>query len=251
MTREELLKVAKPILFSTEMVRAILDDRKTMTRRVIKWKPYIDGEKTNFNYSEMSLGYHYTGEPKSGNVIGRYALYSTAGALQSLRTKPIKPRYKAGDILWVRETFCPIKIKKPTRAIPEDFKEIEYIYKADDNHIKLDNLLGGKSFFKWKPSIHMPKEAARIFLKVTDVRVERLQDITEKDARAEGISPWDDACYSNNGWTPTFYDPDSGGTPIFRHGFEALWDSLNAKRGYGWANNPWVEVVGFERVKIE
>ena len=231
MIKEELLKVAKPILFSTEMVRAILDDRKTMTRRVVKPQP--DEKHTIY------LGIKTGGTDNKNIGSCGWGICEHGGSIQY-----ITPRYKTSDILYIRETFCPIKIKKPTRAIPEDFKETEYIYKAD-------GIRSSDTPIKWKPSIHMPKAAARIFLRVTNVGVERLQDITEKDARAEGISPWDDACYSNNGWTPTFYDPDSGGTPIFRHGFEALWDSLNAKRGYGWANNPWVEVVGFERVKIE
>ncbi len=192
----------KPIIFNTEMVRAILGGRKTQTRRVIK----IDDAPENWKISI------------AGTSI--------------VRTEPYDvklPRYAAGDILWVRETWC---------------KNGEtYLYKAGCPHLQ-DNM-----WIKWRPSIFMPKEACRIKLRVTNVRVERLQDITEEDAIAEGINWLDEACYSNNGWTPTFYDPDSGGSPVFRDGFTALWDSINAKRGYGWDTNPWVWVIEFERVE--
>ena len=96
----------------------------------------------------------------------------------------------------------------------------------------------------------MPKEAARIWLKVTDVRVERLQDITEEQACMEGTDPWDEVCYENNGWHPTFSDPDSGGDPNMVDGFHKLWNSTIKKSDldhYGWNANPWVWVIEFER----
>lgn len=108
----------------------------------------------------------------------------------------------------------------------------------------------GKSPCRWHPSIHMPKEAARIWLKVTDVRVERLQDITEEQACMEGTDPWDEVCYENNGWHPTFSDPDSGGDPNMVDGFHKLWNSTIKKSDldrYGWDANPWVWVIEFER----
>ena len=103
---------------------------------------------------------------------------------------------------------------------------------------------------RWHPSIHMPKEAARIWLKVTDVRVERLQEITEKQACMEGTDPWDEVCYENNGWHPTFSDPDSGGDPNMIDGFHKLWNSTIKKSDldrYGWDANPYVWVISFER----
>jgi hypothetical protein len=150
----------------------------------------------------------------------------------------VKPKYQPGDILWVRETW---------------FENEEcLLYKASKyENTKEYHGRNGWVQIKWRPSIFMPREAARIFLRVTNVRVERLQEITEEDAIAEGISWLDEACYSNNGWTPTLYDPDSGGSPVFRDGFTALWDSINAKRGYSWDTNPWVWVYEFEDISRE
>ena len=142
----------------------------------------------------------------------------------------IKPPYQPSDILYVRETFI--------QAAAHIFW-----YKADDKPWMSKGL-------RWKPSIHMPKEAARIWLKVTDVRVERLQEITEEQACMEGTDPWDEACYENNGWHPTFSDPDSGGVPNMIEGFHKLWNSTIKKSDidrYGWNANPYVFVIEFER----
>lgn len=198
-----------PILFSTPMVKAILEGRKTQTRRVVKWKPYHEGEKINFNFSGMSLGQYMTGVPESG-----YVLYSRGhGGTWNQKTKPIHCPYgEPGDILWVRETWAPARgVVAPG-----------YLYKSIDN---LNDV-------KWKPSIHMPRKAARIFLKVKDVRVERLQDITGEDAQAEGVKP-----------SIFPYQP-------LKPMFEKLWNDINAKRGYGWDANPWVWVIEFERVAV-
>jgi hypothetical protein len=166
----------KPILFSTPMVKAILDGKKTMTRRVIKPQPL-----ERIDDSEIIL---------IGNEFSPY---------------------KIGDILWVRETW---------NCISYDGKTIEkYWYKADTDNASE----------KWRPSIFMPREAARIFLKVTGVMVERLQDITEDDAKKEGFSSMKE-----------FYA---------REKFLHTWDALNAKRGHGWDANPWVWVIQFEAVK--
>ena len=169
----------KPILFSTPMVQAILDGRKTQTRRVIK----IDDAPENWRKS-------------------------LAGS-----------RYKPSDILWVRETWADVFGKYEYRA---DYSESENTYRVKRY---------GTTIAKWRPAIFMPRAAARIFLRVTDVRVERLQDITEDDATAEGLRI------------------GIGGAPCFscRDAFAELWDKLNAKRGYGWDTNPWVWVIEFER----
>ena len=201
----------KPIIFSTPMVQAILADRKTQTRRVIKDKDITN----NFDIDVDGSVYAYI-DQATGDSFPPTAI----------------ARYQIGDILWVRETWG-----KDENG--------EYVYRTNYGTTEDDSF--PPSIFKWRPSIHMPREAARIFLKVTNVRVERLQDISEEDARAEGISWLDEACYSNNGWTPTLYDPDSGGSPVFRDGFTALWDSINAKRGYDWETNPWVWVYEFEK----
>ncbi len=190
----------KPILFSTPMVQAILDGKKTQTRRVIK----IDDAPENWNISI------------AGTSI--------------VRTEPYDvklPRYATGDILWVRETFCEVPYEHNHVPIKGGYITIpKYAYKADSER----DYTG-----IWKPSIHMPREAARIFLRVKTVRVERLQDITEEDAIAEGMSK-------------TLVD---GVVFISAKGnFHVFWDSLNIKRGYGWDTNPWVWVYEFERVKV-
>lgn len=194
----------KPILFNTEMVRAILDGRKSCTRRLVKPEP-----QGYFEVSEEPL-YIYDTDGNQGKIT---------------------PPYQPSDILYVRESYSELTFG--------------YVYKADGENIDhLGNVI------KWHPSIHMPKEAARIWLKVTDVRVERLQEITEEQACMEGTDPWDEACYENNGWHPAFSDPDSGGDPNMIDGFHKLWNSTIKKSDldrYGWDANPWVWVIEFER----
>ncbi len=193
----------KPILFNTEMVRAILDGRKTVTRRVI----------------DVPLGFRFLGwNMDSGDDI-QYedcTFISDNGITQIVR----KPKYKINDVLYIRETF---------------FKSrYEFYYKADNRWITLKNL--GISF-KWKPSIHMPKEAARIFLRITNVRVERLQYITEEQAKAEG-------CYL------PCYEVKTGKESSDNIAlFKIIWNSTIHKSKmdqYGWDANPWVFVYEFD-----
>ena len=200
----------KPILFNTEMVRAIMDGRKTCTRRVVKPTPKY------FEVNENPV-YIYDAEPAMGRIY-----------------PPCQPE----DVLYVRETWG------------EGYEEGTYIYKADD---RLADLPTFKESSKriYHPSIHMPKQVARIWLKVTDVRVERLQEITEEQACMEGTDPWDEACYENNGWHPTFSDPDSGGDPNMIDGFHKLWNSTIKKSDldrYGWDANPYVFVIEFVKI---
>ena len=195
----------KPIIFSTPMERAILEGRKTQTRRVIK----IDDAPENWKISI------------AGTSI--------------VRTEPYDvklPRYAAGDILWVRETWA--------KRIHSDNR---YYYKADNNLGAIFN----REDDKWRSPIFMPREAARIFLQVTNVRVERLQDITEEDAIAEGlnIGTVDNEKYAKN----NAYRLLADNLPVAM--FADLWDSLNAKRGYGWEKNPWVWVIEFEKISKE
>ena len=192
----------KPILFNTEMVRAILDGRKTQTRRIVKPQP-----------KKMAV-------PLFSNFLVR------AGICYGCKAKPA---YRPGDILYVRETWAKISdwaTVDPSVGIPDGF-----IYRAE--------WPDGEDGPKWRPSIHMPKEAARIFLRVTDVRVERLQDITAKDAQAEGCDGLQH-CNPLLGCAETIYN------------FKRIWDSTikPADRDcYGWAANPWVWVYTFERIE--
>jgi hypothetical protein len=201
----------RPILFSTPMVQAILEGRKTQTRRVIK-------DKVFQSFVDAGFTDGFILHPEN-NIIDRC------------------PYGKPGDTLWVRETW---------QLLPSGFDEIppemNYIYKATD---KLSD-----ECTRWRPSIFMPREAARLFLTVKNIRVERLQDITEEDATKEGIRGWtkDTKLYkycvgevgeNGNVWR------DMPRTA--REAFESLWDGINKGRGYGWDTNPWVWVVEFEK----
>ena len=219
----------KPILFNTDMVRAILDGRKSCTRRIIKpqWEecPHCKYVHNEYIYDKLAE-----------NVYCARCGY------------PLKPKrrsqYQPGDLLYVRETFI--------QAAAHIFW-----YKADDNSWISEGL-------RWKPSIHMPKEAARIWLKVTDVRVERLQDITEDGAEAEGMP--DSLDYPvNKAYCPLckgdgiigtvdvhslgHMDVDCPYCDSYRKRFENLWSSINQKSldSYGWNANPYVWVIEFER----
>ena len=222
-----------PILFNTDMVRAILEGRKSVTRRLMKIQPWDNGDGCKheiISHHDM-LPQFYKGDfsfvcRKCGLGIGWDG------------KSCFNPQYKPGDILYVRETWQYIDFTGDDNG---------YVYKASDY---------GKLWetetedWKWRPSIHMPKEAARIWLKVKNVRVERLQDITEEQAYIEGTNPWDEACYENNGWHPTLCDPDSGGEPNIIDGFHKLWNSTIKKSDhdcYGWDANPWVFVYEFDR----
>ena len=197
----------RPILFSGEMVQAILDGRKTQTRRVIKPQPKLYSAMHRFNtfiqWKDIDAK-----EIFAVIFIASHCPYGQPG----------------GDRLWVRETWAELC------ATDELSGEVDLAYKATgwpDGEFGPDR--NGKG---WRPAIFMPRWASRITLEVTGVRVERLQDISYEDAEAEGA-------------------PIEGGSIVQnrRIGFEHLWDSINAKRGYGWDANPWVWVIKFRRVE--
>lgn len=193
----------KPILFNTEMVRAILDGRKDATRRIVK----------GFIPDDAVWG--YTAFTPKGYISCRGTFADGYG--EKFFKLPCEP----GDILYVRETWC----KNPNYD--------EYYFKTRESGIAPYGL-------KWHPSIHMPKEAARIWLKVTDVRVERLQDMDWRDALDEGVN--------------TQFPRDKTGEYIFDENpiddFIELWNSTIKKSDidrYGWNASPWVWVIEFER----
>jgi hypothetical protein len=177
------VKNEKPILFSTPMVQAILEGRKTMTRRIVKDKFLIQGNpKFSTRNSEL------TG---------------------------VCPYGKVGDVLWVREKF---------------FKHNEHeIWYAAENFPRIIDT----DYVKWKPSIHMPKAAARIWLEITNIRVERLWEISDEDAKAEGVKP------KEGMWFKRIQRYDEA--------FSELWQSINGEQS--WNENPWVWVVEFKKIK--
>lgn len=187
-----------PILFSTPMVKAILEGRKTQTRRVVKPQP----------------GDHPNDDGYMTSILSRC-------------------RYQPGDILWVRETWREMGI------ISEP-----YAYKADETPLALVGESGNilMATYRYKPSIHMPREAARLFLLVEDVRVERLQNISEEDAVKEGCR----AGYESSG--------DGKFEDVIEHewtareNFYTTWQELYAKK-YPRKSNPWVWVISYERTE--
>ena len=253
-----------PILFNTDMVRAILDGRKTVTRRLIKPKQIIGllPDKCKNGMPEEFL-------KEKKYMFKPYCDMTDAELIKA----SYNPPYQPGDILYVRETWRVGAWDIRNQMIAFDYKdgtcgELTYIHdrelferlvnqsredarKAKCEYNGVDFIWEkGKSPCRWHPSIHMPKEAARIWLKVNDVRVERLQKISEEQAYSEGTDPLDDACYENNGWHPTLSDPDSGGNPNIIDGFQKLWNFTIKKSDldrYGWDASPWVWVIEFER----
>ena len=191
-----------PILFSTPMVRAILEGRKTQTRRVIQPQPEITFRPIDDKCNEVIWS-----DSKRVLSIGG------GGDVLGACVRELCPYGYRGDHLWVRETWL------------QD-GDI-YLYKADFGKGILSDSWNGH----WKPSIHMPRKASRLTLEIVNIRAERLQDISEEDARAEGAG-W---------WQPI------GKNKTYILDFGMLWNSINSARGYGWDVNPWVWVVEFKR----
>lgn len=218
----------KPLLFSGPMVRAILAGRKTITRREIDTKGY-------------SL---YLGVVK--RPTGDRWWFGDAPAVDRFASMEVRARFSVGDWLWVRETWKPYSIYeaiKPTHIPPS-----RVFYAADEKYAP-----GGP----WRPSIFMPRWASRITLRVTSVKVERLQSISAEDCEAEGIESelWDQAIgyrnYRNDPgewfctWPGAFkYDAYIDDDKIQRRSFQSLWESINGEQA--WARNPYVFALGFE-----
>ncbi len=224
--------VERPILFSAEMVRAILDGRKTQTRRIIKPQPPAEAES-------VCRQLHSQEAPE---FDGAWTWW--AGKPQKPITRPLFCRYgQPGDLLWVRETWGAVWPADD----PVPLRQCEIEYRADlppgctDRPGEWPADEGnGPEVPKWRPSIHMPRWASRITLRITDIRVERLQDISEDDAKAEGVSPsWLD---EDDNDTVRYRQP-----PTWRRGFARLWYEINGPGA--WEANPWVWVVALERVK--
>lgn len=201
----------KPIIFSPEMVRAILDHKKWMTRRVMKPQPV-------------------------GGI--RYSIFTPSG-LEDLHGQAIKQKYYADNVLWVREAW---------RTNDFQFIDGEWSasiqFKADmADGIRLRWREGDQNSYDrigWRPSIFMPKEAARLFLRVADVRVQRVQEIPNTDCIREGVN--NECCRVCVHTGGSGCDQCNALWTQYRN----LWDKLNAKRGYGWDSNPWVWAVSFE-----
>jgi hypothetical protein len=205
----------RPILFSGPMVRAILAGRKTQTRRRI--------------HPDIASCLDDSGPPDY--------LYETKDN-EVLPVLTLCPYGAPGDRLWVRETW----------AHETDFGTHtgKALYRADGDKREIEY---GKPTDKWRPSIHMPRCYSRLTLEVVSVRVERVQEISEKDATAEGLDGYvmgqgpvsrGELAIEPGYWHERFY----------RLGFQHAWDAMHAKRGYGWDANPWVWIVEFRGIAI-
>lgn len=196
-----------PILFSDEMVRALEAGTKTQTRRVMRPQP------SDPDVSEI------TEEPALDPIL-KCAVSGHSGHWQDGHGLDLRwkcPYGVPGDLLWVRETFALIECGEKTGKA----------FRADGFPIDRDRE-------RWTPSIFMRPHQSRFTLKVTDIRVQRLKEINEGDAKAEGIEP-----IVNFREQTASYHPHLAA-------YGELWDRLNAKRGFGWSINPWVWVVGFK-----
>ncbi|EAB1468735.1 hypothetical protein AB4T27_003319 [Salmonella enterica] len=236
------------MIFNREMVRSIIDGRKTQTRRIMAIQP---------EHSE--LGLRRVIDSKNGRDNGKY-FWSQSGACGlKMRSKMFGCPYgEVGDRIWVRETWSDVNLDgAPAVAYRAD----DEVYDLMEDESLLDE--GGSFNYQdprvckyqfaawhsdlisgiegnWRPSIHMPRWASRILLEITDVRVERLNAISQEDAQAEGMEL--------TGWRPTYSDPDSGGevcTPY--DNFAQLWSSIYGEES--WQGNPWVWVIEFKRIE--
>lgn len=233
----------KPILFSAPMVRAILDGRKTVTRRGLSksntffngmtWPKYVRIGDCNWQSAWVDAGPSPAGNTGPYlHVEWPYGKLCDGGTDEKLWAR-VYPRKQPGDLLWVREAWSPIG-------------ELSECTGPADIHYRATSTEAEAALCEWKPSIHMPRWACRLRLRVTAVKVERLQDISEEDAIAEGII----AMRSRAGSVPiTVYGYDANAqnhSPSARDAFSFLWTSINGPGS--WDVNPWVASYSFERV---
>lgn len=238
----------KPIIFRGPMVRAILEGRKTMARWVLSVNQ--DAEISG-GVPELRGNYQFLRLP-NGNEFG-----------------PVKCPYLVGDVLWVRERFyvaeyysygtLPCGDPIPQRGVPRG--PVHYAADGEPSNtpnrhypkgLRNNAYAAPDPYAIWilRPSIHMPYWACRLWLRVTDVRVERVREISEADAMAEGSFLGRCSCMPRKqDKTPMECAFHQTWCHIHGDEFSALWDSINAKRGFPWASNPWVWVIQFERIE--
>jgi hypothetical protein len=252
----------RPILFSAAMVRAILEGRKTQTRRVVKF-PLLAPAVLADNWMADWIGGKGVTDARGTPAPERPALWHERTATC------VSSPYVAGTRLWVRETWADVhpcaiaegRYSQPGRAGIPGPPGVSYrtVYRADGevapywgmeehpyrttehtDYNEIDRRIRPLGTERgWNPSIHMPRTASRLLLEIVDVRVQRLHEITREDAAAEGV------CLDLDEPLPQWFRRDRWP----EENFAALWDSLNAERGYGWHSNPWVWVISFRQVE--
>jgi hypothetical protein len=219
---------ARPVRSTAEMVNATLEGRKTQMRYVVK--------TDTRQQSNDAFMRGFPPNPQNVRMCGTYAKCDAPAGSRSVSYRVPCPYGLFGDYLWVRETFgyyvgqiwCPSPIPKGPS------EDCRVIYAADERGFDEDPA-------SWCPSVHMPRWMSRLLLEVVNVRVERLQAITEADGIAEGIP-----------YPPMYADEPLPGATYARKRYAALWDSLNGKKpGCAWVDNPWVWVVEFKRMEVQ
>lgn len=251
----------RPILFSGAMVRAILEGRKTQTRRVADIEK-LKVQTSKLVHGDWPIGHHLHIEPGIHKAeINQHGAVAVRVGADLLGLKPGEfewlSRYgMRGDRLWVKETFLPVvdddenpgwhEWSRDLALADEDDVPDAILYRATDDHHPQ----------RWRPSIFMPRWASRLLLENVEIRLQRLQEISEEDARAEGVEPCamtaeDIADVQISDCSPAERElARLLGPGSFSHKFtyEILWDELNAERGFGWSTNPWVWAITFKRV---
>lgn len=236
----------RPILFSGREVRAVLSGQKAQARRIVKPQPAHSCRYEMNGAGDKAL--HLADGPRGGASHVRKTLYVPVKATSADHRLPC-PFGAPGDHLWCRETFA-------LEHLGEDGERV--VWKADRAALWLSD--GEKPHYlesdykpaRWTPAVQMPRRLSRIMLEVTGVRVQRLQDISEEDAKAEGLKVTGPTVNQAGeviddrpgylGYGSLWHDP--------RRAFEAIWDSINGKSA-PWSSNPWVWVLEFKRVEQE
>jgi hypothetical protein len=215
-----------PILMSGPMVRAILEGRKTQTRRVMSPQPIVEISRREQANRTWHVEIEWKGLRRRSH--GYAGLENGDKEMLASWAEDFCPYGEPGERLWVRETFAP------------SVNEAGEILKSDPPSYCADNPVfaeGGPDDWRWTPSIFMPRWASRITLEITNVRVERLQEISEADAKDEGATP------ANAG------QDEHGPIKTYRTGFVYGWNSINSKRkGCAWSDNPWVWCISFQKL---
>ncbi|MFY0481432.1 hypothetical protein ACI6PS_02405 [Flavobacterium sp. PLA-1-15] len=205
-----------PMICATSVVQSLLENRKSQTRRLQGLENIDPRANEIVKDNQFPFEGKWISRSRLETVEERYEIFDVIKC----------PYGEVGDVLWVRETFY------------EEGFEGNYVYKAPNGTLLTD-------YDRWKPSIHMPKEAARLFYKITSIHVERLQNITEEDAIAEGVVKHSD--YGSTGYV-NYLSPHEAVTDIDAvWSFGTLWESIYGRGS--WLKNPWVWVIKFEKIE--
>ncbi|HBQ1802296.1 TPA: morphogenetic protein [Klebsiella pneumoniae] len=222
------------MIFNSEMVRAIVSGRKTQTRRIMKVQP-----------ESNQLGLLLITDSTKHSDIGKYHWAESNATGNHVRSKLfLCPFGAVGDRIWVREGFFPAPLEMQSEPPRKTMWNIAY-----RDGMQMEKLAPAEynptiyNYERWTPSIHMPRWASRILLEITDVRVERLNAISEEDATAEGVPPAGSLLPDYPG---TFLTP-KGDFATAKVAFQRLWESIYGEEG--WKSNPWVWVIEFKRVE--